>query len=159
MPQCRFLHTHSFSKLPTAAPGAFQKKIPLSANPRLNRRNNIDSRELSLLLLSGRIFIPRKVRDSYHFNHTLPSHFEGVLLPPGSKGTPKVQNRIASDDCRGKSQPVSIRAALAEAQPESAPVKVGDGPVHVTSATADQMYLNITPAQEAALLRYTEEIE
>jgi len=38
-------------------------------------------------------------------------------------------------------------------------VKVGDGPVHVISATADQMFLNITPEQAAKLPRYTGEME
>jgi alpha-mannosidase len=43
-----------------------------------------------------------------------------------------------------------------QASPE---VKVGDGPVHVISATADQMFLNITPAEAATLPRYTGEME
>ena len=38
-------------------------------------------------------------------------------------------------------------------------VQVGDGPVHVISATADQMFLNITPAQAARLPEYTGEME
>jgi len=38
-------------------------------------------------------------------------------------------------------------------------VAVGDGPVHVISATADQMFLDITPAQEARLPQYTGEME
>lgn len=38
-------------------------------------------------------------------------------------------------------------------------VKVGDGPVHVISATADQMFLNISPAEAAGLPRYTGEME
>lgn len=38
-------------------------------------------------------------------------------------------------------------------------VKVGDGPVHVISATADQMFLNITPAETSDLPRYTGEME
>ena len=38
-------------------------------------------------------------------------------------------------------------------------VKVGDGPVHVISATADQMFLDITPAEAARLPRYTGEME
>jgi alpha-mannosidase len=43
---------------------------------------------------------------------------------------------------------------------ESGPaVQVGDGPVHVISATADQMFLNITPDQAATLPRYTGELE
>ena len=42
---------------------------------------------------------------------------------------------------------------------EGPPVKVGDGPVHVVSANAEQMFLDITPAQAAALPRYTGEME
>jgi alpha-mannosidase len=45
------------------------------------------------------------------------------------------------------------------AAPESPAVKVGDGPVHVISATADQMFLNITPAEASGLPRYTGEME
>jgi alpha-mannosidase len=48
---------------------------------------------------------------------------------------------------------------VTRSQPDSAPVKVGDGPVHVISATADQMFLDITPAEEARLPRYTGEME
>jgi alpha-mannosidase len=44
-------------------------------------------------------------------------------------------------------------------QPESAPVQVGNGPVHVISATAEQMFLDITPTEAAALPRYTGEME
>ena len=40
-----------------------------------------------------------------------------------------------------------------------ASVKVGDGPVHVLSASADQMFLDITPAEAAGLPRYTGEME
>jgi alpha-mannosidase len=39
------------------------------------------------------------------------------------------------------------------------PVKVGDGPVHVVSANAEQMFLNITPAEAAGLPHYTGEME
>jgi alpha-mannosidase len=38
-------------------------------------------------------------------------------------------------------------------------VAVGDGPVHVISTTADQMFLDITPAEEARLPQYTGEME
>jgi alpha-mannosidase len=38
-------------------------------------------------------------------------------------------------------------------------VKVGDGPVHVISGNAEQMFLDITPAQAAGLPRYTGEME
>jgi alpha-mannosidase len=43
--------------------------------------------------------------------------------------------------------------------PEWPAVKVGDGPVHVISANAEQMFLDITPAQAAGLPRYTGEME
>ena len=43
--------------------------------------------------------------------------------------------------------------------PEWPAVKVGDGPIHVISATADQMFLDITPAEAAGLPRYTGEME
>jgi len=43
--------------------------------------------------------------------------------------------------------------------PEWPPAKVGDGPVQVISANADQMFLDITPAESAGLPRYTGEME
>jgi alpha-mannosidase len=45
------------------------------------------------------------------------------------------------------------------AQTEGPAVKVGEGPVHVISATAEQMFLNITPAEALGLPRYTGEME
>ncbi|WP_415197194.1 glycoside hydrolase family 38 C-terminal domain-containing protein [Silvibacterium sp.] len=42
---------------------------------------------------------------------------------------------------------------------EGPEVQVGEGPVHVVSATADQMFKDITPAQVAELPRYTGEME
>jgi alpha-mannosidase len=38
-------------------------------------------------------------------------------------------------------------------------MNVGDGPVHVISANAEQMFLDITPAEAAGLPRYTGEME
>src|SRR5882762_9070332 len=43
--------------------------------------------------------------------------------------------------------------------PEWPETKVGDGPVHVISATADQMFLDITPSEATGLPRYTGEME
>jgi alpha-mannosidase len=43
--------------------------------------------------------------------------------------------------------------------PEWPSVRVGDGMVHVVSAKADQMFLDITPAEAAGLPRYTGEME
>jgi alpha-mannosidase len=42
---------------------------------------------------------------------------------------------------------------------ETPPVKVGDGPVHVVSTNAEQMFLDITPSEAAGLPRYTGEME
>jgi len=57
------------------------------------------------------------------------------------------------------SLPQRGRFSSREAQPEGPTVKVGDGPVRVVSATADQMFRDITPAQAAGLPRYTGEME
>src|ERR1700677_1951586 len=46
-----------------------------------------------------------------------------------------------------------------QSHPEWPFAQVGEGPVHVISATADQMFLNITPAEAAGLPRYTGEME
>ncbi|HUK47049.1 MAG TPA: glycoside hydrolase family 38 C-terminal domain-containing protein, partial [Terriglobales bacterium] len=43
--------------------------------------------------------------------------------------------------------------------PDWKPVQVGEGPVHVISSDADQMFLNISPAEAAGLPRYTGEME
>ncbi len=43
--------------------------------------------------------------------------------------------------------------------PDWPAVSVGNGPVHVVSATADQMFREITPAEEVRLPRYTGEME
>jgi alpha-mannosidase len=43
--------------------------------------------------------------------------------------------------------------------PEWPSVKVGDGPVHVISSNAEQMFLDITPSEAAGLPRYTGEME
>jgi alpha-mannosidase len=46
-----------------------------------------------------------------------------------------------------------------QTHPEWPEVRVGNGPVHVVSATADQMFLDITPSERAELPRYTGEME
>ncbi|HKM48751.1 MAG TPA: glycoside hydrolase family 38 C-terminal domain-containing protein [Terriglobales bacterium] len=46
-----------------------------------------------------------------------------------------------------------------QAHPDWPSVKAGDGPVHVISAKADQMFLDITPSEAAGLPRYTGEME
>ncbi|MCU1301136.1 MAG: glycosyl hydrolase 38-like [Candidatus Sulfotelmatobacter sp.] len=46
-----------------------------------------------------------------------------------------------------------------QSNPHGPVVKVGDGPVQVISTNAEQMFLDITPAQAAGLPRYTGEME
>ncbi len=46
-----------------------------------------------------------------------------------------------------------------QSHPQWPEVKVGDGPVHVISATADQMFLDITPSEAKGLPRYAGEME
>jgi alpha-mannosidase len=46
-----------------------------------------------------------------------------------------------------------------QSQPEAPALRVGEGPVHVISATADEMFLDITPAEATSLPRYTGEME
>jgi alpha-mannosidase len=46
-----------------------------------------------------------------------------------------------------------------QSNPEGPTVKVGEGTVHVISANAEQMFLDITPAEAAGLPRYTGEME
>lgn len=46
-----------------------------------------------------------------------------------------------------------------QAQPQGPMVKVGDGPVHVISADAEAMFLNISKAETDGLPRYTGEME
>jgi alpha-mannosidase len=55
--------------------------------------------------------------------------------------------------------PVGGRLSSRGPHPEWPAVKVGDGPVHVISANAEQMFLDITPAEAAGLPRYTGEME
>jgi alpha-mannosidase len=55
--------------------------------------------------------------------------------------------------------PQGQRFFQGQPHPEWPAVTAGDGPVHVISATADQMFLDITPAEAAGLPRYTGEME
>ena len=48
---------------------------------------------------------------------------------------------------------------LAGPAPEGTPVRMGDGPVRVISAAADQMFLDIKPEQAAHLPRYSGDLE
>jgi alpha-mannosidase len=55
--------------------------------------------------------------------------------------------------------PVPGQGRGARQAPAGPEVQVGDGPLHVVSATADQMFLDIKPSQVARLPRYKGELE
>ena len=55
--------------------------------------------------------------------------------------------------------PPGVYVPRHQPHPEWPAVSVGNGPVHVISANADQMFLDITPSQAAALPRFTGEME
>ena len=58
--------------------------------------------------------------------------------------------RLEAIVTKGSGQPAARRTscrASARRIPTGPPVQVGDGPVHVISANADQMFLDITPAR------------
>ncbi len=55
--------------------------------------------------------------------------------------------------------PQGVFVMRRQPQPEWPAVQVGDGPVHVISAPADQMFLDITPSEAAGLPRFTGEME
>ncbi len=66
-----------------------------------------------------------------------------AILTKGTASFPLIEGRVFSE--------------LSHAQGPA--IKVGDGPVHVISANAEQMFLDITPAEAAGLPRYTGEME
>jgi alpha-mannosidase len=47
----------------------------------------------------------------------------------------------------------------ADVEPTGTPVRMGDGPVHVISATADQMFLDIKPDMQTRMPRYKGDLE
>ena len=66
-----------------------------------------------------------------------------AIVTKGTASFPLIEGRVFSE--------------LSHAQGPA--IKVGDGPVHVISAKAEQMFLDITPAEAAGLPRYTGEME
>jgi alpha-mannosidase len=55
--------------------------------------------------------------------------------------------------------PAGVMYRRGQKHPDWPAVPVGQGPVHVISATADQMFKDITPQEAATLPRYTGELE
>lgn len=85
-------------------------------------------------------------------------HYYGTGDTGGSPREDSVR-RLEAIVSKGSASLPAENAPRGTTQPESAAVKVGDGPVHVISATAEQMFLNITPAEASGLPRYTGEME
>jgi alpha-mannosidase len=85
-------------------------------------------------------------------------HYYGTGDTGGAPREDSVK-RLEAIVTRGSVSLPAENAPRGQAQPESPAVKVGDGPVHVISATAEQMFLNITPAETSSLPRYTGEME
>ena len=78
-------------------------------------------------------------------------------------GTPDEESvkRLEAIVTKGTANLPPVGQLFREGQPhpEWPVVKVGDGPVHVVSANAEQMFLDITPSKAAGLPRYTGEME
>jgi alpha-mannosidase len=78
-------------------------------------------------------------------------------------GSPKEESvkRLEAIVTKGSaSLPTDSDPLFSRLSPDEGPaVKLGDGPVRVVSANADQMFLDITPTEAATLPRYTGEME
>jgi alpha-mannosidase len=78
-------------------------------------------------------------------------------------GTPDEDSvkRLEAIITRGKaSLPLDVDPLFSRFSHEQGPVvQLGGGPVHVVSANAEQMFLEITPSESAGLPRYTGEME
>ena len=85
-------------------------------------------------------------------------HYYGTGDIGGAPGEDSVK-RLEAIVTQGTSSLPAEGSKDQPSQSQSPAVKVGDGPVHVVSATAEQMFLDITPAQAAGLPRYTSEME
>jgi alpha-mannosidase len=76
---------------------------------------------------------------------------------PDEESVKRLEAIVTEGAASFPSGPDPLFSRLSHAQ--GSPVKVGDGPVHVISANAEQMFLDITPDQAAGLPRYTGEME
>ena len=87
-------------------------------------------------------------------------HYYGTGDIGGSPDEASVK-RLEAIVTKGMANLPSLGQVLSRDQEriEGPAVKVGAGPVHVISATAQQMFLDITPFQAAGLPRYTGEME
>jgi alpha-mannosidase len=87
-------------------------------------------------------------------------HYYGTGDTGGSPDEESVA-RLEAIVTHGKASmpPPGYFAFRDEKHPNWPEVTVGDGPVNVISARADQMFLDITPAEEARLPEYTGEME
>jgi alpha-mannosidase len=87
-------------------------------------------------------------------------HYYGTGDIGGAPNEDSVK-RLEAILSRGKaSLPLDVDSLFSRfSHDQGAPVQLGEGPVHVISADAEQMFLDITPAETAGLPRYTGEME
>jgi len=85
-------------------------------------------------------------------------HYYGIGDTGGAPREDSVK-RLEAIVTKSRASLPAQNASQGSIGPESNEVKVGTGPVHVISATAEQMFLNINPAEELGLPRYTGEME
>jgi alpha-mannosidase len=76
---------------------------------------------------------------------------------PDEESVKRLEAIVTAGAASFPSGPDPLFSRLSHAQ--GPPVKVGAGPVHVISANAEQMFLDITPDEAAGLPRYTGEME
>ena len=86
-------------------------------------------------------------------------HYYGTGDIGGTPGEDSVKRLEAIVTKGAASVPRPQQSSSEHPHSDAPPVAVGDGPVHVISANAEQMFLDITPAQAKALPRYTGEME
>ena len=88
-------------------------------------------------------------------------HYYGTGDTGGSPDEESVERleAIVTKGAASLPPPTQVGGRRPPQHPEWPQVKVGEGPVHVISATAEQMFLDITPPEAAALPRYTGEME
>ncbi|HZW91955.1 MAG TPA: glycoside hydrolase family 38 C-terminal domain-containing protein [Candidatus Eremiobacteraceae bacterium] len=87
-------------------------------------------------------------------------HYYGTGDIGGSPNEDSVK-RLEAILSRGKAGlPLDVDSLFSRfSHAQGTPVQLGEGPVHVISADAEQMFLDITPAEAGGLPRYTGEME
>ena len=125
---------HDLSKSPVQDPNPRNKLVDWPARVQVNGQS------------SG-------VFTDYHYFGT------GDVGGAPSEASVKVVDSIVTKGTTLIPPPRNLRPNETTQTPAPQMVKVGDGPLHVLSANADQMFLDITPEQAAKLPRYKGDLE